>query len=189
MRSTIQPQSAISVEIKKDQLLRIIDTEGKQVADFVCFNSQVDFEFLSAKATIDTNGSIFLFENQRIFSSQYESLFTLVHSSVPHHDLIFPACSPAMFEKHYHISNHPNCATNLRQVLGKSFLPDPINFFMNTSINATGKIDVLEPLSKPGDYVELKAEKDLIVGIAACSVTQSGCNGFRCTGLEVTILP
>lgn len=181
----IDPQSAIVFDVLAGQTFRITDVEGKQVADFVCFSAQDFSEELSTKTTIDLNNSIFLYEGNSVFSNRYEPLFTLQKSPVPHHDLIFPACSTSMFQSLYSTRNHPSCRTNLTKVLEMDHIPDPVNFFMNTSVDSTGKIQVHEPLSGPGDSVVLSAEKDLRVGIAACSVEESCCNGFDCTGLEV----
>lgn len=188
MRWIIQPKMALAIEIEKGQIVQIVDTEGKQVADFVAYNFDNPLEKLSTKATIDNNNSIFLFEGQTIFSNKYYPLLTLTKSSVPHHDLIFPACSQSMYENQYQLFNHPNCLQNLQFVLNATVIPDPINFFMNTSVRKNGAIQVNEPSTNAGDYVELKAEKNLIAAITACSVSESNCNGFKCTGLEVRIL-
>lgn len=58
---------------------------------------------------------------------------------------------------------------------------------MNSSILGHGTIRIEEPVSAPGDFIEIRAEMDLIVGLAACSVEESACNAFRCTPLEVRV--
>jgi uncharacterized protein YcgI (DUF1989 family) len=49
-------------------------------------------------------------------------------------------------------------------------------------------IDGEVPLSKPGNFIELRAEIDLIVAVSACSVEQSKCNGYRCTSTEIQFI-
>jgi uncharacterized protein YcgI (DUF1989 family) len=56
---------------------------------------------------------------------------------------------------------------------------------MNVAVTTEGKIDVRTPLSKAGDFIELRAEMDLIVGVTACSAGK--CNNFRCTPIAVEI--
>ena len=63
----------------------------------------------------------------------------------------------------------------------------PFNIFMNTEIDKKGNIKVLAPLSKPNDYIILKAQMKVDVFIAACSVRESDCNGGKCTALKVSI--
>jgi uncharacterized protein YcgI (DUF1989 family) len=47
------------------------------------------------------------------------------------------------------------------------------NAFMNVAVTSQGHLDIGPPLSKPGDYVELHAEMDLVVGLTACSAEMS----------------
>ena len=58
---------------------------------------------------------------------------------------------------------------------------------MHTEIGNDGKIKVLPPLSKPGDKIILRAERDLLLGIAACSVSESDCNSGKCTAIRVDL--
>jgi uncharacterized protein len=63
----------------------------------------------------------------------------------------------------------------------------PFNIFMYTIIGPDGKISVEEPISKAGDKIKLLAEMDVIISIASCSVSESKCNGDKCTPLKVII--
>ncbi len=47
-------------------------------------------------------------------------------------------------------------------------VPSPLNLWMNIPINSDGSIDWKEPVSKPGDYVVLRAAMDCIVAMSAC---------------------
>jgi uncharacterized protein YcgI (DUF1989 family) len=58
---------------------------------------------------------------------------------------------------------------------------------MNAVISKKGKITVTEPLSKAGDYIELKALMDLIVAVSACSVEESRCNAGKCTAIKIQL--
>jgi hypothetical protein len=56
---------------------------------------------------------------------------------------------------------------------------------MNVGVSAEGHIDVRTPLSKAGDFIELQAEMDLVMGVTACAARK--CNNFRCTPIAVEI--
>lgn len=58
---------------------------------------------------------------------------------------------------------------------------------MHIGIDHAGAIKIKSPLSKAGDYIELKAEMDLIVGVTACSA--GTCNNFTWTPIDVEIYP
>lgn len=63
----------------------------------------------------------------------------------------------------------------------------PVNFFMYTKINTDGSIVVKKPISKAGDRVVLKALMNVSLGIAACSVSESDCNGGKTSPVKIII--
>ena len=70
----------------------------------------------------------------------------------------------------YHDSCGDNLAASLR-ALGLEpprFTPQPFNLWMNNPIGANGSIGYLPPVTKPGDYIVLKAEMDCVVAMSAC---------------------
>lgn len=77
---------------------------------------------------------------------------------------------------------------NINAVLNeKRPIIQPVNLFMNTKIFPDGKIEVRPPISRAGDKIVLMTEANLRLGIAACSVSESFCNGGECTPLKIVI--
>ena len=64
-------------------------------------------------------------------------------------------------------------------------IPTAFNIFMNVDVSNSGKIRVRPPLSKAGDYIDLRAEMDLIVGVTACAAGK--CNNYHCTPIALEI--
>ena len=58
--SIIPPRSGIAFELKKGQRIKVVDIEGEQVSDFVCFNADDRAEYLSSGRTIDYAETIYL---------------------------------------------------------------------------------------------------------------------------------
>jgi uncharacterized protein YcgI (DUF1989 family) len=57
---------------------------------------------------------------------------------------------------------------------------------MNVSVDAeSGKVAVLPPKSKAGDYIIIEARMDLIVGLTACSAEMSNNYAFKPIGYEI----
>jgi uncharacterized protein YcgI (DUF1989 family) len=88
------------------------------------------------------------------------------------------------------IEAHPNCFDNLVTNLMSygiqaSKINIPFNIFMNIEISRRGEITIQPPLSKAGDYVELRAEMNMIVGVTACSA--GNCNNFKWTPIDVEV--
>ncbi len=190
----IQKQTGISFKLFKTQCIRVIDIEGKQVADLFAYNLESPDEKLSTSATLDALGRLFIKKNDSLFSNRYSPMLKIVEDTVGKHDILHPACSKYMFKHLYKINEyHPSCQENFDKSLVEfgifeNDLCTPLNIFMNTTISHDGKIHIAEPVSLPGGYVELSAEMDLIIAITACSVEESSCNAFCCTSIKVQIL-
>ena len=57
---------------------------------------------------------------------------------------------------------------------------------MNVPIG-DGKIGIVEPVSKTGDYVDLRAETDLLVAISNCPQERNLCNAYTPTRLRAVV--
>lgn len=189
----IPSKSAIALKIKKGQKVKVIDVEGQQVADFVAYNAEDFNEFLDSAATMDALHSKEIKQYENLYSNLYRPMLTIVKDEVNKHDFLIPACRPEMFELLYNNGqNHKNCFDNLNQVLSSFGIPNqkqhyPFNIFMNTRVSANGDISINVPLSKAGDYLQMKAEMDLVIAISACPTKESACNGYIPTPIRVEI--
>ena len=192
-RFIIPAQEGRAFELPKGRKLRVIDPEGKQVADFLAFNALSPRECLSTGATIDNNASLYIKVGQYLYSNLYRPMLQVTADTVGAHDLLHPPCSPEMYRFQYGIAGpHPSCQENFKRVLAgfgldESYIRTPFNIFMNTRVYEDGRLEIKEPLSKPGDYIELIAMLDLIVAVTACSVAESSCNAGRCGPIMIEI--
>ena len=172
---------------------RVIDVDGEQVADLVCFARQNTEEYLSSGRSVDYNEKLFLTTGDILYSNRSNPMLSIVEDPVGRHDFLFAPCSQEMFQMTYKVTEpHPNCLDNLTDALGsygiRAFqIPTAFNIFMNVVINDAGRVAVQPPLSKAGDYIKLRSEMDLIVGVSACSAGK--CNNFQCTPIRVVIYP
>ena len=187
----IEAQSGVAFTVSKGHTLRVIDVDGQQVADLVCFAQQNVEEYLSSGRSIDYNEKLFLSTGDTLYSNRSNPMLSITRDPVGRHDFLFAPCSQEMFRLTYSITEpHPNCLDNLAAVL-KPYgivahrIPTAFNIFMNVAIAANGRLSVQPPLSAAGDFIELRSEMDLIVGVSACSAGK--CNNFKCTPIRVEI--
>ena len=181
--------SGQAIEVSSGQTITIIDIEGGQVVDFFAEFSENPNEFLSPGVTIDCNESLRLNVGDYIYSNLYRPMFKVISDDVGEHDLLHPCCCPEMYDFFYHNGEgHPNCLENINNSLGRIRpIIHPVNLFMYTKIEVNGDIAVKQPLSKQGDKIVLKAEMDVRLGVAACSVSESDCNSRRCTSIKIVV--
>jgi len=188
----IPPRSGTSLILKKGQSLKVVDIEGEQVADFVCFNLHDKKEYISSGRTIDYAETIFLTKGHPFYSNRSNIMFDIVEDTVGRHDFLLTPCSADTFRIIYGDTNpHRGCFGNLCEAL-KAFdiepdnIPVSFNVFMHVNVDGTsGKVSVLPPKSRAGDYVILKARMDLIVGLTACSAEMSNNYSFKPVGFVI----
>ena len=182
----IQPGNGWAGIVKKGQYLRIIDLEGQQPGDLVFFNADNIKEcnchgitrsrqFLGKPGepvrAVDkvTEGSV-------IFSTTYRPMATIVADTPVKkgvHDLYFHMCNKKIYE-YLGYPGREGCWEIESRILAKygiapEQLPDPLNIFMNTEHDiAAGEYHIKEPVTRPGDYIELRLEMDCILGLACC---------------------
>lgn len=189
----IPPYAGRSVLVGEGEELVIIDVEGKQVGDFVCFNYSFPSEHVSPVHMRASLSSIRLKEGDYLYSNFRRPLMQLMKDTVGRHDFFFPACDYWRYKIDFNLEDHPNCHDNLKEALKKFDLnnreiPDPINWFMNNVLDENWDYVIEEPLSKPGDYVQLKALQDVVVAVSTCSQDLAPVNGFKVTPLKLQVL-
>lgn len=189
----IPATKGLGFKLDKGQIVRVTDVEGEQVADFAAYNAVHPNERIDPGVTIDALGKMNVLPGDILYSNQYRPLLTIIKDTVGRHDFINSACRPEMYEVLYNKKDHASCYNNLNEALTEFGLPAPdqhytFNLFMNTVIDPSGKVSVERPLSKAGDYVDLRAEMDLIIAISACPCSESVCNGYKCTPIAVEVL-
>lgn len=181
----IKPQSGVALELKKGQLLKVIDPEGEQVADLLAYKLGDTQEWLSSGRTMDYAEAWLITKGHVLYSNRSNPMFTILEDSCGVHDFTLTPCSLKMFHKLYGVKDHhPSCHENLYANLepwgiGPDDIPTTFNIFMNVPLRPDGSLRVEPPLSKAADYVLLRAEMDLIVGLTACSAGQSNNGRFK----------
>ena len=190
--NTIAARSGTAFTLKKGERLKIIDIKGEQVADFICYNEQDKAEYLSSGRTIDYAETIFLTAGHQFYSNRSNPMFTIVEDTVGRHDFLLTPCSADTFKIIYgHTNPHRGCFGNIAAALkpygiAQDNIPITFNVFMHVSVNGdSGKIDVLPPKSKAGDFIIVEAHMDLIVALTACAAEMSNNYAFKEIGWQI----
>ncbi|MFQ5913693.1 MAG: DUF1989 domain-containing protein [Nitrospinota bacterium] len=175
--------------IEQGQILRVVQVEGPQVADFNAFSRHDPREMFWSGRTRILQGA-HLTAGHQLWSTPptMRPMFTIIadtvdHKPLPHgaasHDLIYSRCNERLFEVLAGEKGRPNCQDNMARAVAEfgltpDYIHDAFNLFMTTGIDDRDRLFYLEPDAKKDDYVELYAEMDCIVAISACP---GGCSG------------
>ena len=180
--------------VRRGQTLRIIDLEGNQAVDFLMYALDDDAERYSAQDTIAAQGNIFLREGSVLMSNERRPMATVTGTSVAYHDTIGGACSCESNTLRYghHTKSQHACVENFLQGnarwgRGKRDMVSNINWFMNVPVEADGALGIVDGISAPGLYVDIRAEMDLVAVVSNCPQINNPCNGFNPTPVRMVI--
>ena len=170
----------------------MVDLEGEQVSDLICYNLHDKAEYLSSGRTIDYAETIHLTTGHSFYSNRSNIMFRLIEDTVGQHDFLLTPCSADTFRIIYgHLQPHRGCHGNLAEALESygitaDAIPVTFNVFMNVVIDSnTGKLSVLPPKSRAGDYIIIESAMDLLVGLTACSAEMSNNYSFKPIGYKI----
>jgi hypothetical protein len=190
-RHHLEPQTGIGFTLRAGQRLKIIDPQGEQVSDLTAFAQNEISEWLSSGRTIDYANTIYLTAGHTLYSNRSRPMFTIIEDTVGRHDFLLTPCSRETFEILYDFHDyHPSCFENLYRSLAQfgvtpDMIPTTLNIFMNVRVLPSGELQIDPPPSKAGDYIVLRAEMDLIVGVTACSAEKSNNYSFKPIDVEI----
>ena len=183
-------------EIKRGQIVRILDLEGNQAVDTLFYNAHDKEERYDTNNTIREQGNIYLTTGTALLSNVGNIMLRIVADTCGRHDTLGGACSAesntvryALKKGHMH-----SCRDNFLMVLArhdcgmtKRDLPSNINFFMNVPVTPAGKLSFADGISGVGRYVEMRAEMDILILISNCPQLNNPCNAYNPTPVEVMV--
>ncbi|TIX87092.1 urea amidolyase associated protein UAAP2 [Rhizobium sp. P44RR-XXIV] len=191
---SIAAEAPFSTIIRKGQTLRIEDSYGQQAIDTLFYNAEDHSERYSSQDTMREQSAAYITTGTRIISNEGRVMLTMSADSCGRHDTSAGACScesnTVRFghgTKYLHACRDNFVLEVSRHGMGKRDVVPNINFFMNVPIEPSGEMTIVDGISAPGDYVELKAEMDVLLVISNCPQINNPCNGFDPTPIRVLV--
>lgn len=180
--------------LRKGQTLRIVDSYGQQAVDTLFYNAEDFSERYSANDTLREQGSAYVVMGTALVSNEGRVMARIVANTGGAHDTSAGACSCESNTVRFghHVKYQHACRENFvlevsKYGMGKRDVVPNINFFMNVPVEPDGNLAIVDGESKPGDYVELVAEMDILCVISNCPQINNPCNGFIPTPVRALI--
>jgi urea carboxylase-associated protein 1 len=172
--------------------LRIVDLEGRQAVDFLCYNAARPEERYNAADTMKIAGSIFLSAGVALYSGLGHKLLTVVEDTCGYHDTIGGCCSEESNFVRYGVRGTPNCRDNFLRALapfdlGRRDIVANVNFFMYVPVSPDGSMAIVQGRSRPGDHVDLRAEMDVLAVLSNCPQVHNLANDYHPTPIRVAV--
>ena len=176
--------------VSQGQSVKLINTHGSQVVDTWAFARHDMKEFMSMEHTRATLVKIMPATGDHLYSNRRRPILTIKEDTTPGiHDTLMAACDDYRYGLLGCTEYHDNCTDNLAAALYELGLtapetPSPFNAFMNIPWTEEGELSFDPPASKPGDYLLLEAQMDLVIAFSACPQDILPINGRQCTPVE-----
>ncbi|MGE6738792.1 urea amidolyase associated protein UAAP1 [Allorhizobium pseudoryzae] len=162
--------------VKANEVLRIALDEGLSTVSVVAWNAADPSERMNLPDTVKVQWTTGLGKGRVIFSDMGKVMFSISEDSCGAHDVLMGGSTASSNARKYAGANGPalrNTRDNLVLVatkagLDKRDIPAALALFAPVRVDAEGKFQWKPELVSDGDYVDLRAEMDMIVGFSNC---------------------
>lgn len=192
LNEVVPPGRPWAHRIARREILRIIDLEGQQAVDFLCYDAADPTDRYCATNTIKVQGKLFVEKDTVLYSDLGQALFTVIEDTCGQHDTIYGCCSEPNNFLRYGVRGTHSCFTNFTESLAqfgldRSYIVSNVNFFMSVPVNVNGDAINVFGNSKPANYVDLRAERDVLAVLSNCPQIHNPCNGYKLTPIQVIV--
>jgi uncharacterized protein YcgI (DUF1989 family) len=178
MRTTetihIDAREGRAVTVPAGGLFRVVDVEGRQVADLFAFNAADVSEHHSAMHTRAAVDRLFPQVGESFYTNRRRPILRLERDDSPAvHDMLIAPCDPERYEGLGVEGWHASCEENLEIAMRDQghegiCIPQSINLFMNIPVGDGGTLGWEPAPTAAGDSITFRAEMDAIVVVSAC---------------------
>jgi uncharacterized protein YcgI (DUF1989 family) len=180
---TLPPAHGLAFRLAKGEGLKLTNTYGSQVVDTWALNAEDTSEVSSVEQTRRMLGRLFPAKGDALYSDRRNAMLLLEEDTSPgQHDMLFASCTPWIYQHYGCPPGHRNCRDNFYAALDAIGvphvpLPNPLNLWMNIPVTNNRDVAIATPLSKPGDWLVLRALMDTIVVLSSCPMDVTPING------------
>ena len=175
-RDTLHGGASWSLILKRGNALRIEDFEGGANVAGLFFNYDCPVERYNMPDTLKAQHTAHLTKNFVIYSDMGRVLGSIVEDTCGWHDPLCGHNTAAEVLKKYGTGTYQECLNDWRRNPRDNFLQELakyglglrdlgpcINFFSKVVVQSDGGMEFVPGNSKPGSYVEIRAEMNLLV--------------------------
>ncbi len=178
--------------IKRGKTLRIQDLAGSQGVSIVCYNADNPIERLNVADTAKIQFNAFLGKGKVMYSDMGRILFSITEDTSGCHDLICGCSNAASNAKKYGEGDYNNSRNNFLKALGKrgltrkDLMPN-LNLFSRVMVSPDGNLSYATESEKPGSFVDLRAEMNVLVVISNCPHVLHPSTEYQSKPIQLTI--
>ena len=159
--------------IKRGEGLRLLNISATPGVSLFAWNEKDPSERYNSADTVKVQWTSELRKGRVLFSDMGRVLFSIVEDTTGAHDTIVGGSTPASNSRKYGDDTLRSTRENMLLAAGKHGLglrdiAPVVTFFAPVIVDMDGKLAWRDGVVRAGDFVDLRAEMDLIVAVSNC---------------------
>ncbi|MEE9301948.1 MAG: DUF1989 domain-containing protein [Alphaproteobacteria bacterium] len=171
---SIRARHGMAAFMKKGQYVKVVNDKGMQVLDNWAIAYPDVTEYMTMEHTRFEINRLRVKKGDVTWSNRRRPMFTMVEdTSWGYHDTQVASCDIFLYKGLGVRGYHRSCTDNFWQAcadigIAPPHMPGPLNLFQHTLVEPDESYIYPLPTARPGCYVTLRAEQDLVIVFSAC---------------------
>ncbi len=162
-----------TVRLRRGEALRIVDDSGRCSVALIGWHEEDTSERINCADTVKVQWSAALSKGRVLLSDMGRVLLSLVEDSSAAHDVMVGGSTPASTRAAYGATTRNTqenfVAAAAKIGLGVRDIPPCVTFFAPVSLDENGRFLWVSGRKRPGDFVDLRAEMNLVLALSNCA--------------------
>jgi uncharacterized protein len=171
-REHVPPGWYATMRLRRGEALRIVDESGRSSVSLIGWREEDTSERINCADTVKVQWSAAIGKGRVILSDMGRVLLSLIEDTSGAHDLLVggstPASTLAAFGARGRNTQQNFLAAAAKIGLDIRDIPPCVTFFAPISLDEAGRFCWREGRKRPGDFVDLRAEMNLIIAASNC---------------------
>jgi uncharacterized protein len=162
-----------TIGLRRGETLRIIDSSGSSSVSMIGWREEDSSERINCADTVKVQWSAALSKGRVILSDMGRVFVSLVEDTSGGHDVMVGGSTPASTLAAFGVASrntHDNFIAAAAKIgLGLRDIPPCVTFFAPVSLDEAGRFLWNASRKRPGDFVDLRAEMNVVVALSNCA--------------------
>jgi urea carboxylase-associated protein 2 len=171
-RENVPPGWYAPIRLRRGETLRITDESGRSSVSLIGWREEDTSERINCADTVKVQWSAAVGKGRVIFSDMGRVFLSVIEDTSGAHDLLVggstPASTLAAFGAPGRNTQENFLAAASKIGLDVRDIPPCVSFFAPVTLDEVGRFRWQEGRKRPGDFVDLRAEMNLILVISNC---------------------